>query len=159
MILSSNTLSGSALGATMGGGAGAVIPPEVVIDGTFQGALADWLYPNMLERERITLYGDNARAELIAVTPAGETPIYTLTDGPWGARRIPTIESGGDEQWRLEIAGDLADWDVLASVTKVRMRGAIDEEQVYEVLDRYNAMKPGRVYQIKMQAICNIDPS
>ena len=146
----------------MGGGAGAIIPPEVVIAGTFQGALADWLYPNMLERERLTIYGENARAELINVSPVGETLVYTLTTGPWSARRIPTIESGGDEQWRLEIWGEhenLVDWDVLANVTKVRMRGAIDEEQVYEVLDRYNAMKPGRVYQLRMQAICNIDPS
>ena len=126
---------------------------------TFQSAMAKWVYPNMLERERATLYGENARAELVSVTPSGETVIYTLTDGPWVARRIPTIENESPEQWRLEIAGDLVDWNELKYVTKVRMRGSIDEEQVYEVLERYNAMKPTRVYHIRMQAKANIDPS
>lgn len=127
----------------------------------FHDALANWLYPNMLERERLTLFGIESQAELISVTPLGETVIYTLTDGPWSARRIPTIENEAPEQWRLEIWGEHLDidWNQLKYVTKVRMRGAIDEEQVYEVLDRYNAMKPGRVYHIRMQAKANIDPS
>jgi len=138
--------------------AGPFEPPELP-PYSFNFALAEYLYPNMLERERLTFYGNNAYAELISVSPAGEEVVYTLTGGPWVPRRIPTIESGGDETWRLEIAGDLADWNTLRNVTKVRLRGATDEEQMYEVLDRYNAMKPGRVYQIRMQAICNIDPS
>jgi hypothetical protein len=142
-------------------GAGFTPPPLPPAEGesSFNRALAFFLYPNTLERERLTLYGGDAYAELIAVSPAGEEVLYALTNGPWVARRIPTIESGGDETWRLEIAGELTDWNVLKNVTKVRLRGATDEEQMYEVLGAYNAMKPGKVYHIRMQAICNIDPS
>jgi len=125
----------------------------------FNQVLGSILYPKTLERERLVIFGEDARAELISVSPAGEEVLYTLTAGPWVPRRIPDIESGSVETWRLEIAGNLTDWDTLKNVTKVRLRGATDEEQMYEVLDRYNAMKPGKVYHIRMQAICNIDPS
>jgi len=135
------------------------ITSSTAIPFSFNQALGSFIYPAMLNRERLTLYGNDARAELIAVTPEGEEVLYTLTSGPWVPRRIPTIESGGDETWRLEIASDLTDWNVLKNVSKVRLRGATDEEQMYEVLGAYNAMKPGKVYHIRMQAICNIDPS
>jgi len=125
----------------------------------FNQVLGSILYPNTLELERLAIFGANATCTLYTVTPgAGEQQVVELETG-WMARRIPTIESGAEEQWRLEIVGNATDWNVLKNVTKVRMRGATDEEQMYEVLDRYNAMKPGKVYQLRMQAICSIDPS
>ena len=121
--------------------------------------LGESLYRAMLERERRVLFGTQATCTLYSVTPgAGQQEVIELTTG-WMARRIPTIESGGGETWRLEIVDDRVDWNMLKYVTKVRLRGAIDEEQTYEVLERYNAMKPGKVYHIQMQAICNFDPS
>lgn len=125
---------------------------------SFHEGLAAWLYPQTIERERRVIFGDDATCTLIEVSPSAEDVVHVLTTG-WMARRIPTIESGGDEYWRLELVADEVDWNTLKYVTKVRMRGATDEEQIYEVLDRYNAMKPGKVYHIRMQAICNIDPS
>jgi hypothetical protein len=125
---------------------------------SFHAALADHLYRNLINRERRVLFGMNAAVELLTVSPAGEESLMVLTDN-WTARRIPTIESASAEEWRLEIEGEPGDWNTLKNATRVRLRGATDEEQIYEVLDRYNAMKPGKVYHIRMQAICNIDPS
>jgi hypothetical protein len=125
----------------------------------FHTSLARLLYPEMLERERVTLFGEDATCTLYTVTPdAGEEVVIELDTG-WSARRIPTIESGGTETWRLEITDDRVDWNMLKYVTKVRLRGATEEEQIYEISERYNAMKPGKVYHIHMQAICNFDPS
>jgi hypothetical protein len=137
------------------GGTGA---PLGALEHSFHASLAAFLYPNMIERERRVLFGALATCVLYSVSPAGEQEVIDLGTG-WTARRIPTIESGGGETWRLEIVDDRVDWNMLKYVTKVRLRGAIDEEQTYEVLERYNAMKPGKVYQIQMQAICNFDPS
>lgn len=126
---------------------------------SFHSVLGESLYPAILERERRVLFGTQATCTLYSVTPgAGQQEVIKLTAG-WMARRIPTIESGGGETWRLEIVDDRVDWNMLKYVTKVRLRGATDEEQTYEVLERYNAMKPGKVYHIHMQAICNFDPS
>ena len=126
---------------------------------SFNLALSQWLYPQTIERERLVIFGEDAICTLYSVSRSGGVQqVIELTAG-WMARRIPTIESTGAEAWRLEIVDDHVDWNMLKYVTKVRLRGATDEEQTYEVLERYNAMKPGKVYHIHMQAICNFDPS
>ena len=147
------------MGAFLLAGKPATFLYDVPTSSDFHSSLARLLYPEMLERERVTLFGEDATCTLYTVTPdAGEEVVIELDTG-WSARRIPTIESGGTETWRLEITDDRVDWNMLKYVTKVRLRGATDEEQIYEISERYNAMKPGKVYHIHMQAICNFDPS
>jgi len=140
---------------SLAGLSGSVVPAS----SSFHAALASWLYPQTIERERLVIFGEDATCTLYSVSPgAGEEEVIELETG-WVARRIPTIESTGAEAWRLEIVDDRVDWNMLKYVTKVRLRGATDEEQTYEVLERYNAMKPGKVYHIHMQVLCNFDPS
>jgi hypothetical protein len=127
--------------------------------GGFNTALGSTLYNSALERERRVLFGSNAVCTLYSVSPGGGEQIVLELPAGWSARRIPTIEDGAPEAWRLEITDDRIDWNTLKNITKVRLRGATDEEQTYVVLERYNAMKPGHVYQIRMQMICNVDPS
>lgn len=125
----------------------------------FHSALGTTLYRSAIERERRVIFGDNAMCALYTVSPGVGEELLIELDMGWMAGRISTIESADPETWRLEITDDRVDWNTLKNVTKVRLRGATDEEQTYTVLERYNAMKPGHVYQIRMQVICSIDPS
>jgi hypothetical protein len=124
--------------------------------GSFHSVLGESLYPAILERERRVLYGEAATCTLYSLTPgAGEQILITL-DCYWSARRIPTIESGAIEQWRLEIANDLVDWEMLANVSTVLIEPDTGEVQRYRVMQTENAMKPGHVYHLRIEAIAQI---
>jgi hypothetical protein len=118
--------------------------------------LGDSLYPAILERERRVLYGDSATCTLYSLSPgAGEEVLITLSCN-WSARRIPTIDSGAIEQWRLEIASELVNWEMLANVSTVLITPDTGEVQRYRVMQTENAMKPGHVYHLRIEAIAQI---
>jgi hypothetical protein len=121
---------------------------------SFADALGGSLYRNAVERERALLFGAGATVELFTVDPfMGEQTTLTLASC-WSARRIPTIESGAEEAWRLEIVGDVIAWAELREVATVRIRAArTGEAQHYKVVQVENAMKPGRVYALRLIAI------
>jgi hypothetical protein len=120
---------------------------------TFNAALDKVLYPNLINRERCLLYGDHATLTLSSVTSAGETIIATLSSG-WTARRIPTIESGAVEQWRVEIMSTNITWNQVLNIATVRIESdATGEAQHYRVVQVENAMKPGHVYHLRCEAI------
>jgi len=124
--------------------------------GSFHSVLGESLYREVLERERRVLYGEAATCTLYALTPAaGEAELITL-GCYWSARRIPTIESGAIEQWRLEIASSLVNWAMLANVSTVLITPDTGEVQHYRVMQTENAMKPGRVYHLRIEAIAQI---
>jgi hypothetical protein len=124
--------------------------------GSFHSVLGESLYPAILERERRVLYGDTSTCTLYSLSPgAGESPLITLNCN-WSARRIPTIESGAIEQWRLEIASELVNWEMLANVSTVLITPGTGEVQRYRVMQTENAMKPGHVYHLRIEAIAQI---
>lgn len=59
------------------------------------------LYAQSLERERRLLFGSEARLQLRALTPTGETLIAELRTA-WSATPIVTKETN-NEEWALEI--------------------------------------------------------
>ena len=123
---------------------------------SFHEVLADSLYPQMLERERRVLFGDTSTCVLYSLSPgAGEQILITLACD-WIARRIPTIESGAIEQWRLEIASKNVNWEMIANVSTVLISPDTGEVQRYRVMQTENAMKPGHVYHLRIEAMGQI---
>ena len=122
----------------------------------FHTSLARLLYPEMLERERATLFGANSTCTLYSVSPGQGEEILITLDSYWNARRVPTIESGAIEQWRLEIANTSVNWEMLANVSTVLITPDTGEVQRYRVMQTENAMKPGSVYHLRIEAIAQI---
>lgn len=120
----------------------------------FNQVLGSLLYPNALERERLTLYGKHATCTLYSVTPSdGEQEVIELATG-WLARRIPTIESGAIEQWRLEVVNEDVTWPMVTGIATVRINSPeTGEVQHYKVVQVENAMKPGHIYHLRLEAI------
>ena len=119
----------------------------------FHAALGQNLYPNMLNRERSLLFGAGSSLELFSISPAGETSLAILTKN-WSARRIPTIESGALELWRIEIVDLAINWTTIKSISTVRISNALTGEASHlKVLQVENAMKPGHVYLLRCEAI------
>ena len=133
-------------------GGGAVVAPSQ----SFHASLGNWLYPQTIDRERRVLFGEYSVCELYSLSPAGGEESIAQLNNFWVARRIPTIESGAIEQWRLELANELVDWEMLATVSTVRLYPDTGEVQHYRVMQTENAMKPGHVYHLRIEAIAQL---
>lgn len=155
-MLGTHTIGGVELAGTLT--AGALIPPipPSLLEDSFHAVLGASLYPNILERERIVLFGEASVCRLFAVTPLGGEDLLATLPRYWSARRIPTIESGAIEQWRLEVASPLVTWSLLHNVATVLIISDTGERQRYRVLQAENAMKPGHVYHLRIEAIAQI---
>jgi hypothetical protein len=128
--------------------------PVVLPDYSFHAALADYLYPNLVNRERQVLFGAGAHLGLFSVTPGEGEQLIAILETDWTARRIPTIESGAVEQWRIEITSASVTWDQVLNIATVRIESAKTvETQHYKVVQVENAMKPGHVYHLRCEAI------
>jgi len=119
----------------------------------FHSSLGSILYPAVLDREKQILFGKGATATFYSMTRSGETVLIELKNG-WSARRIPTIESGADEQWRVEVTSMDMTWAMVQTIATVEIFAATTQEtQRYRVLQVENAMKPGHVYLLRCEAI------
>ena len=119
----------------------------------FHSSLGSILYPAVLDREKQILFGKGATATFYSMSRAGETELITLKTG-WSARRVPTIESGADEQWRVEVTSMDVTWAMVQTIATVEIFAATTQEtQKYRVLQVENAMKPGHVYLLRCEAI------
>jgi len=139
-----NSLAGTATGRIP------LAPPS------FHASLATFIYPEMIERERRVLFGIDSTCTLYSVTPGAGEEVFVELRSYWTARRIPTIESGAIEQWRLEISNELVNWNMLRRVSTVLIAPDTGEVQRYRVLQTENAMKPGFVYHLRIEAIAQI---
>jgi DNA-binding transcriptional regulator YdaS (Cro superfamily) len=154
MSLAANTLAGVELSGSMGGAESVVPIPPALPEGSFNLALANFLYPNLVNRERIVLFGEDATLELFSVTPSEGEQLMAILETDWTARRIPTIESGAVEQWRVEITSSDVTWEQLLKIATVRIESTMTgEAQHYRVVQVENAMKPGHVYHLRCEAI------
>jgi len=108
----------------------------------------------MINRERLLMFGDDATLQIYSIQgSAGEVLVETLDDD-WSARRIPTIESGALEMWRVEIVDLSINWTTIKSISTIRIFNAFTNELNHlKVLQVENAMKPGHVYLLRCEAI------
>jgi len=157
MILGAHTIGGVELSGLFGAGVGVIVPPQPPsLDVSFHTVLGTSLYPNLLERERVVLFGDASICRLYSLSQLGGEDLLATLPRYWSARRIPTIESGAIEQWRLEIAAPLITWSLLRNVATVLIISDTGERQRYRVLQVENAMKPGHLYHLRIEAIAQI---
>jgi hypothetical protein len=153
MILGANTIGSVEIAGAIDIASGVIPGPPPPVS-SFHNALATQLYPAMINRERLLMFGDGAELQIYSFSGnAGEIQIKML-ETDWSARRIPTIESGSIEDWRVEIVDREISWATIKSISTVRIWNSLTNELNHlKVIQTENAMKPGHVYLLRCEAI------